>query len=221
MSLSIERLTRRFTGPFSPQQATVLAEAIYDSYAELVKADDFNELKEIVRELAQAQTRTETRMDELAQAQTRTEVELRRLTQQVSGLAQEMGGLSRSASYSLENEAYRLLPAYLESKYGILLDERLVRTDIRGEEVNIFGLGRRDGKPIAVVGETKLQFDRRRGNRDALAIALEQLERKVAAVQAEYPDREMVRLLVTHYVRPSVRRAAEERNVILVQSFEW
>lgn len=33
MDVSIDRLTRRFNGIFSPQQAIVLAEAIHDSYA--------------------------------------------------------------------------------------------------------------------------------------------------------------------------------------------
>ena len=42
-----------------------------------------------------------------------------------------------------------------------------------------------------------------------------------AAVQAAYPDRQMVRLLVTHYARPAVREVAQAHGVILVQSFEW
>ena len=228
MSMNVDSLTRRFAPVFAPEQATVLAEALHDAYVDLVKTSDFNELKEIVRDLAQAQTRTGVRMDELAQAQTRTEVELGRLTQAqtrteagLRQLAQEVGGLSRSVSYSLENEAYRQLPPYLEANHGIVLQERLVRTEIGGEEVNFFALGRRNGTPIVLVGETKLQLDRRRGGRAAAVQALEQLERKVEAVQPLYPEREMVRLLVTHYARPAVREEAQKRRVIIVQSFEW
>jgi DNA repair exonuclease SbcCD ATPase subunit len=228
MTMSVENLTRRFAHVFEAQQATALAEAMHDTYATLVRADDFNELKGFMgelaqaqRELVQAQGRTEARMEELAQAQTRTEVEIKRLSQQVGGLAQEMGGLSRSVSYSLENEAYRLLPAYLKNNYGIVLDKRLVRTDIGGEEINIFALGQRKGTPIVLVGETKLQFDRRRKNRDALSQALEQLERKVEAVQPLHPDREVVRLLITHYARPAVQEEARKRGVLIIQSFDW
>ena len=47
---------------FESRQAQVLAQVITDAYSELVKTSDFNELKEIVGELAQAQK-------ELAQAQ--------------------------------------------------------------------------------------------------------------------------------------------------------
>ena len=235
MTMNVESLTRRFAPVFAPEQATVLAVAMYDTYNGLVKADDFNELKEIVRDLAQeqraltqAQVRTESRVEELAQAQHEltlaqrdTDARLGKLIDVVSNLAQEMGGLSRSVSYSLENEAYRQLPAYLEAEYGIVLEERMVRTEIGGEEIDLFALGQRDGAPIVLVGETKLQLDRRRGGRDATVQVLAQLARKVDVVQPLYPEREVVRLLVTHYARPAVHAEAQKQGVIIVQSFEW
>ena len=64
-----EKLGRVFVG----QQAEVLSEVIYDAYHDLVRADDFNELKGIVKELAHAQQRTEQRVEDLAEAQQRTE----------------------------------------------------------------------------------------------------------------------------------------------------
>ena len=68
MTVQIENMTRRFARVFAPEQATILAETIHDAYADLVKTSDFNKLKEIVRGLAQAQSRTESRVEELAQA---------------------------------------------------------------------------------------------------------------------------------------------------------
>ena len=94
-----------------------------------------------------------------------TDSRLGQLTDVVSNLAQEVGGLSRSISYALENEAYRQLPAYLEANYGIVLDKRLVRTEIEGEEVDLFALSQRNGTPIVLVGEAKLQLERRRSIR--------------------------------------------------------
>ena len=49
---------------------------IYDEILEEfgIGRTDFDELKTIVRELGQAQARTEVRLEELAQAQARTEV---------------------------------------------------------------------------------------------------------------------------------------------------
>ncbi|MFM7584248.1 MAG: hypothetical protein ACKO9F_16195 [Caldilinea sp.] len=61
---------------FSQRQSTVLAGVISEAYDELVRAKDFNELKEIVRTLAvaqqdltKAQQRTEQRVEELVVAQ--------------------------------------------------------------------------------------------------------------------------------------------------------
>ena len=48
---------------------------------------NFTDLRDIVRELAQAQVRTEARMEELAQAQARTEARLETLTARVDTLA--------------------------------------------------------------------------------------------------------------------------------------
>lgn len=50
---------RKLEGAFPKKQASVLAEVITDAYSELVKTSDFNELKGIVKELAEAQNRTE------------------------------------------------------------------------------------------------------------------------------------------------------------------
>ena len=65
---------------FGEEQATVLAEVFVDAYGELVKARDFDGLKAIVKELAEAQTRTEQRLEQLAEAQARTEQRVEQLT---------------------------------------------------------------------------------------------------------------------------------------------
>ncbi len=162
--------------------------------------------------MAEAQERTEISINELVQAQKQTE-------RVVTGIAQELGGLSRSMSYSLENEAYRNLPALLQTRYGITLDEKIVRLDLDGEEINLFARGTRNGQPIYLVGESKLQLDERRNShRDAEAI-LNQLDKKAAVVQRRYPNVEIVQILLTHYARPAVLQQAEARGVIVIQSF--
>jgi len=81
-------LKERLRKGFSEKQATLLAEVLYDITDELVKAKDFNELKEIVKdlakaqkELAEAQRRTEERVEELAEAQKRTEKRVEELAE--------------------------------------------------------------------------------------------------------------------------------------------
>ncbi|MDR7899204.1 MULTISPECIES: hypothetical protein [unclassified Thermosynechococcus] len=87
-------LEEKLRTAFSPEQAHLLAEVIREAYDDLVKAKDFNELKAIVADLAQAQKRTEERVDqltltvaELAQAQKRTEERVDQLTLTVAELA--------------------------------------------------------------------------------------------------------------------------------------
>jgi ABC-2 type transport system ATP-binding protein len=77
--LNIDSLTRRLEKVFERRQAAVLAETITEAYTDLVKTGDFNELKEIVKNLGEAQGRTELRLQELTAAQQRTEVRLEEL----------------------------------------------------------------------------------------------------------------------------------------------
>lgn len=225
-------MTERLQRAFPPEQAGLLAEVIYDAYDSLVKVSDFNELKGIVAELAQAQRelveaqkQTDQRVAELAEAQRelaeaqkRTEDQLSDLVVVVRGLAVELGGLSRAVSYSLENEAYRSLPALLKRRFDLEAEQSLIRTEINGEEINLFGWAHRNGQRVLIVGEAKLQLDMRQAERRN---ALDQLVRKVEAVREVYPDQEIMPILVTHYARPAFIQEAEARGVKVFQSFEW
>lgn len=253
-------MTERLQRAFPPEQAGLLAEVIYDAYDSLVKVSDFNELKGIVaelaqaqrelveaqkqtdqrvaelaeaqkqtdrriaelaeaqRELAEAQKQTDRRVAELAEAQRRTEDQLSDLVTVVRGLAVELGGLSRAVSYSLENEAYRSLPALLKRRFDLEVEQSFIRTEINGEEINLFGWARRNGQRVLIVGEAKLQLDMRQAERRN---ALDQLIRKVEAVREVYPDQEIMPILVTHYARPAFIQEAEARGVKVFQSFEW
>lgn len=205
-----------------------------------VTKTEFNELKEIVRDLAQAQQRTEQRVEELAQAQKdlaqaqqrteqrveeltqaqqRTEDSLQELAREVAKLSRgldntrsQVGGLARSAAYALENEAYRKLPAYLEAHHDLQLLDRFIRMEIEGQEINIFAKARRNGDEVLIVGESVLRFDDRS--------KAEQLEDNVTLVQETY-HLPVVPLLITHYARPYLLKLAQKEGIIVVQSFEW
>lgn len=235
--LSQAEMLRKLSAVFEPQQAKVLTEVITEAYSDLVRARDFNELKEIVRELAEAQKRTELRVEELAEAQKRTEQrmeelaraqealaraqeesqrQIQELARQMGEMRRELGGLGRSMAYALENEAYRMLPAFLLQKYGIQVTERFIRMYVGDEEINLFGRGRQDGKEVLIVGEVKVRLEE--GRRED---PFEQLEKKARVVREAYPEEEILLLLVTHHAHPSVLRAAQEKGIIVIQSFEW
>ncbi len=235
-------IAQKLQSAFEPQQAEVLLEVISLSYNNLVKVSDFTELKAIVRDLAEsqksmgeslealgiAQERTSNQLEEmtavvkeLALAQQRTEKQVENLTSATSDIRSEIGGMSRSMSYALENEAYRALPAFLLDKHGIEVTERLIRAPINNEEINFFGRAVRDGKPVLIVGESKQRLDERRSSKREENRIFSQLETKANIVRAAHPDEEIALLLITHYARPEFFRTAAERGVIVVQSFEW
>ena len=230
-----ENIIRELQAVFEVRQAEVIAKVVTDAYDDLVKTSDFNELKAIVKDLAQAQNRTEQRVEELAEGQKALQEGQRELQHTTAELQREMailakrmgetnstlGGLGQSVAYALENEAYRMLPAFLAEKYDIVLDERLVRTEIEGEEINIFGRGKQHDTDIVVVGETKLRLDERRRIKPGRKTIFEQLEAKADAVQATYPGLEIVLIIITHYARLGAIKLAEEGGIIVVQSFEW
>ena len=86
--LSTDQLPHRLNQVFAPNQADTPAEAIVDAYSALVNTSDFNELKEIVRDWAQAQNLTEARVEELAQAQNRLAQAQNRTEMRMEELAQ-------------------------------------------------------------------------------------------------------------------------------------
>jgi hypothetical protein len=221
--INAQQIKERLKGPFEEQQAGVLAEVIveatHESQKELVKASDFNELKDIVKglgikvgELAEAQKRTELKVEELAEAQKRTEIEIRTLVKVVDKTSTDLGGLSRSVGYALENEAYRALPGYLKN-FGVELTEKFIRTVIDGEEINILGKGNRDGQEIIIVGEAELKL--------TSVGKLKKFERKVNTVKKKYPTKEIFKIFVTHFARPEIIEKAREKGTTIVQSFEW
>lgn len=170
------------------------------------------ELAEAQKDLAEAQKRTESRVEELAEAQKRTEISIAKLAKGLDQTRTELGGLARSVSYSLENEAFRQLPQYLKDNYGIELKDRMIRLDLEGEEINIFARGTKNGRDVLIVGEAELRL--------SSVGKLRQLERKVSAACKQITG-ECIPLIVTHFARQPVLDKAKEKGIIIVQSFEW
>ncbi len=192
---------------------------------ELVEAQKKSEerigrLEKAVEELAEAQKKSEERIgrlekavEELAEAQKRTEEEIRKLAIGLNNLRGEVGGLARSFGYAFENEAFRMLPKALKERYGIELSERLIRRELEGVEINILGFGKRNGVDVVVVGEAKTRLERME--------VFDELEEKVKVVKEQYRDKEVVKVLVTHFATNRILQSAQQMGIIVIQSFEW
>ena len=195
-----------------------------------VTREDFDELKSVVRELvysqkevAQAQKKSEERLDrlekaieELAQAQKRTEVEVRKLAIGLRETRQMVAGLSDTVGFRLEDESYKSLPRLLKRDLNLEVEGRLIRkyveyADGKVDEVNIYGKGKRNGKTVYVLGECKSKL----GKRD-IDNFLKRVKRLEPVIGAE----EKALIAVTYNVMPQVERYAVERGIKVYWSYE-
>jgi uncharacterized protein YhaN len=102
---SVPEIRGRLLRAFPENQADLLAEVLVESHAELVNRADFHKLTEVVHDLAEAQKRTEMRVEELADAQKQTEIhvdELARSQQEMRVTMQEMQASQRDMQGSLQ-----------------------------------------------------------------------------------------------------------------------
>ncbi|MBW1975324.1 MAG: hypothetical protein JRI45_07105 [Deltaproteobacteria bacterium] len=188
-------------------EAQKQTEVRLNQLAEAQKQTEFR-----VNKLVETQEKMQQQLSELVEAQKKTEKEIAKLTRGLSRTRKDLGGLSRSVAYALENEAYRHLPSLLEKRFQIKLLERLIRTSIENEEINIFGKGRQNGKDIFLVGEAVLKLDD--------TAKLRAVWKKVQLVKEQFGV-DVVPILVTHFAKPSVLEKAQKAGIIVVQSFEW
>ncbi|MGQ9778050.1 MAG: chordopoxvirus fusion protein, partial [Thermodesulfobacteriota bacterium] len=133
---------------------------------------------------------------ELAEAQKRTEETLLDLIKEHGKTREQLGGLSNTVGYILENEAMRVLPRLLLEEFGLVVKGRLVRKFVEDEEgrpleVNIIGEAEKDGERFIVVGESKSQLSKGRIE--------EFIEKKLEKIRKPL-GMELFPILVTHMV---------------------
>ena len=172
-------------------------------------------LAERVEELAEAQKRTEARVEKLAEAQHKTEEKLERLIDEHRKTREQLGGLSHTVGYRLEDEAIWALPELLNKDFGIKVLEGLRRGYVETTvgkyvEVNIWGEGEKNGKKLAILGEAKSQLKKR----DVSAFV------KTVSRLEDMLDTEIFPVLITYQTSPEVEKAAKERNVKIYFSYE-
>jgi len=206
---------------FAEEQAEVLSEVIFNAYNELVRRADFNELKDVVRDLAEAQSRTEERVGALAEAQGRTEKRVEELAEAqqrteyaVQQLAQQVGGLSNRMGGDLEDIAADLIHDSLQRELGWQVDglgRAWQSWDGTEEEIDVFGKVHdpaRPDTPLWVVAEVKFNLTMRDFERFALL-----LERA-----ARHLESEILPICFCYRIRPAVRQTALEAGHRIVLS---
>jgi len=155
---TIPQIRSRLLEQFPDPQATLLAHVFVESYDALVTKAELNELtgvvhdlSGVVKELAEAQKRTEIRVEELAAAQKRTEFAVGDLAKQVGGLANALGG-------SLEDFACDLVPEILEKHWHLVVasaSPEEITVGRKPREIDVVVRGTIDGRPVTVLCEVK------------------------------------------------------------------
>ncbi|MCL0049666.1 hypothetical protein M1N04_01025, partial [Peptococcaceae bacterium] len=195
------------------QEVAKLASSLERTQQEVAKlASSLERTQQEVAKLASSLERTQQEVAKLASSLEKTQQEVAKLAIGLDGTRREVGGLSRSVAYALENESYRHLPVFLKEKHDIEVTQKIIRTFVDEEEINIFAKARRDGKEVLLVGEAVLKLDD--------ASKLKQVWRKVEAVKEEMGG-EVVPIIVTHFAKPGVLERAQRAGILVVQSFEW
>ncbi|MBF0564234.1 MAG: chordopoxvirus fusion protein [Nitrospirae bacterium] len=186
--------------------------------------------------LAEAQKRTESALAGLTEAQKESDVRLTRIENAILGLAEaqqrterelsdlvvehretrrQMGGLSNTVGYRLEDEAYKSLPALLKNDFGIVVEGHLNRryvTDNKGKkiEVNIIGDATLNGNKLTIVGEGKSQLSK--NNVD------EFIKKKLKRLESELKS--IFPVIVTYMISESdVEDYVKEKGIALYYSY--
>ena len=229
-------LEKQLNEVFSPRQSTVLAGVISEAYDDLVRSKDFNELKEIVRTLADAQVRTEQRVEELAvaqqdltKAQQRTEQRVEELavaqqdltkaqqrTERALGyLARQVGGLSNRLGSDLEDVAYAAVRDVLKRELGWnvgSLGPSWQQWNGKKEEVDILGTATDPSRPhekIWIVGEVKFNLTVK---------DVERFAKKVSRARNHLTG-ELLPVCFCYRARPEVEEAATRNGIRMVYSY--
>ncbi len=173
-------------------------------------------LTEKVEQLTIAKQKTEERVEQLTIAQAKTEQSLNKLTETVVVMKKELGGLSHSVGYHLENMAYKALPKLLQERYGIEVEGGLIREYIElpdgsEEEVNIYGKGKIDGRQVYIIGEAKTNLTEK---------DISNFKKKVKKIEKIIIGEKFL-VFVAHTVRPKVRKKIEEEKIPIFLSYEF
>ena len=245
--LSTIEIFNRLNEYFNEEAAQAITSAITDSYSRLAEKltdferlatkDEVNELRDAIKQLTEAQSKTEVRLDQLAEAQiqlaeaqsrteeklnqlaeaqSKTERELAKLTIVVGRVHKNFGGLSDSIGFMLEDRAFKALPALLKERFGIEVQGRLIRTYLENaqgesEEVNIYGKGLKDGSELVIVGESKSQLAGKHITRF----------KKMLARLTPVLGMEVFPLMTTYMAKPEVLQQAETENIAVFMSYEF
>ncbi|MBS7652969.1 hypothetical protein KEJ13_07570 [Candidatus Bathyarchaeota archaeon] len=189
--------------------------------AQLRTEERLEKLTERVEALAEAQLRTEERLEKLtervealAEAQLRTEERLGEFVAGLESLRTEVGRLSDTVGFGLEDVARVVLPGWLSRHLEMEVEElrrEFVEVEGRLVEVNLYGEGLLKGERAIVVGEVKSRI---------YGSEVKSFYENIYTPIAEKMKIEVVGVLFGYLIHPSAKKLAEELGLYVIASYE-
>ena len=194
---------------------------IYEDLLNTVTKADFNELKESLNRLAEAQKRTEEKVEALAEAQKRTEEKVEALAEAqeeisktLKNLAIEVASLSGTVGFSLEDIGRVVIPGYLERHCGIKIEEperKFIPCGKDYVEINLYAEGIKDSRKVIILGEAKNRIYKKE---------VMDFIKSLKKIENKFGDKEIFKLMFAYLVHPSGQELAKKNNIILVCSYQ-
>jgi hypothetical protein len=132
---------------------------------------------------------------------------------EMRNLAKSVGKLSDSVGYGLEDVAHVVLPGYLERNLGIVMKEfKRKFFTVKGEdiEINLYAVGRKNGKQVTVLGECKARFYTRE-----VKGFLRQAEKVRGTIKGD-----TLLVIFGFWIHPTASALAKEKGIHPVVSYE-
>ncbi|MFN3599473.1 MAG: chordopoxvirus fusion protein, partial [Aquificaceae bacterium] len=130
---------------------------------------------------------------------------------------EQLGGLSHTVGYVLEDRAYKSLPKLLKEDFGVEVEGGLKRDYMevgrnRYEEINIIGKGKKDGREVLILGEAKTQLKKS---------DIDSFMEKINRLKAHLGYGEKILVFVTYQASPPVREYAKQKGVAVYFSYQF
>ncbi|RZN60882.1 MAG: hypothetical protein DSO07_05050 [Thermoproteota archaeon] len=168
-------------------------------------------LTEAQKKLTESLNTLTQRVDSLEQSHIKLTESLNTLTQRFDSLAKEVGSLSSTIGFGLEDIAKVVVPGWLYRHEGIEveLERKIIYVDGEEIDLNLYGEGVKNGKKIVVIGEAKHRIygdDVKKFHRNS------EKARKVI-------KGEIYKLMFGFLIHPSAEKEAEKRGIRVIASY--
>jgi len=194
----------RTTADFKRKMLALLKEDEEFRYA-VVGLLGIEDLRSGQARLEEGQARLTEAIQKLTEAQARTEEALQELSRQV-------GRLSDTVGFGLEDIARVVVPGWLYRHEGIELEDltrKFIKVDGEELEINLYGEGSKGGAKITILGEAKSRI---------YSSDVEGFDRLAEKVKRFVPNN-AYKLMFGYYVHPSAEQEARKRGVTLIASY--